>query len=507
MRIIVALALVSVLAAAQPAREIARLEASIAQHPEDVEERERLVTLYSRAAPGDEAAQEGRRKQILWLIENRPDWRSLAVSDFVLAATGPKRDPQGHEQAARLWRLQVEKPAASAQTLANAAYFFAIPDRGLARSFIDRAGAGPLPSRVRAILDMLDWLGATELDSNENIVRADAAKRKYEAFSEVDSSEDAVLLGRAGEFLLHQFAPALRGILDPQDAADLAGRWLTRARRLEPGNPLWATNLASSYLRQAQSALDPRARIALLKKGLDLAAPHQLGSFQNGLAQAEFDAGDDASAENNGIALVESSNPSDVFWGHTILGRIALVRGDVARARAHLLDSARIQIPQFIPGMALAQDLLEHGERDTVVQFLELCRAFWKNDRGFIDHFVPVIQRGGKPDLLAFYNNVAPQRPPKLPAPEVIAGAEPRWKPVAGAESYVVEWDVQQKNGGWLFDTDGTVRVIPTGATSAQIDEPRPIRWRVYAVSRRGAGAVTAWQIVHGDAGARHDLQ
>ncbi len=74
------------------------------------------------------------------------------------------------------------------------------------------------------------------------------------------------------------------------------------------------------------------------------------------------------------------------------------------------------------------------------------------------------------------------------------------WNEVDNAESYVVEWDASDDKG-WIFDREGTVRVIPTRGTSAIIDLTglTRVRWRVFAVPRIGqGGSACAWQEIDG---------
>jgi hypothetical protein len=91
----------------------------------------------------------------------------------------------------------------------------------------------------------------------------------------------------------------------------------------------------------------------------------------------------------------------------------------------------------------------------------------------------------------------------KLPAPAPIASGNAgtlEWSPVAGAESYVVQWD-QRDEKGWISDRDEhLVRVIPAHGTSVKLDPSLGetaagvIRWRVFAVSRSGPGATSDWR-------------
>src|SRR5579872_461535 len=335
MRIIVALALVPFLQAQSPREpNIARLEANLAQHPGNIADRERLIQLYydNPSAPIDNASRDARRRHVLWLIENHPDVPGLAGYFDVLERTGPKADPDGNAEASRLWREQIQKPGASPKILANAAWFFKISDRSQARTLIERASqidpADHQVARVRGMLDVLAWLGVTELQRNDVITAFDPNLRKSaastQALEEIESSQDAALVASAGQFLLQQFDPAFQAALDDQDPLELAERWVQKARQLEPGNAAWNTALATVHQRQAGASLDPHWKVQLLGKAEELAAGQQRLRIQSDLADAEFLAGDDQSAERDAIALLESSDPLAVYSAHTLLGRVAL---------------------------------------------------------------------------------------------------------------------------------------------------------------------------------------
>ncbi len=502
MRIIVALASVSILAAQSPREQnIARAEARVEKNPESPADRSVLLRLYvgPPQEPIQPADRDARRRHILWLIEHHPEANDLGSGYGVLEPDGLKADPEGFAQAERLWRDQIAKRDLAPKALANAAWFFKFSDRPLARALLDRAPGNPATEQMRGIFAVLDWLGATALDTFDVVSRADPALRKMDALDPVEGSRDAALVGGAGAFLLRETGPAVRDFADPADTAEIAARWLEKACALEPENEHWRSPLADALQRQANGATDPRVKVQFLSKAVDVANKNQRLRILGALADAEFLAAEDAAAERDANGMLQSADPDTIFSAHTLLGRLALDRGDVDAAKKHLLDSARSNGSPMLnnlgPKMTLAQELLDRGERDAVVQFLELCRAFWKNDRGFIDHFKPIVQNGGKPNLLTIYNPNRPLVPPPLPAPVLLDGSQPRWRPVPGAESYVVEWDVQ-KDGHWMSDPDGAVRVAPTRETTVKIDYSGPYRWRVFAVGRTGRGNSTNWRVV-----------
>jgi hypothetical protein len=101
--------------------------------------------------------------------------------------------------------------------------------------------------------------------------------------------------------------------------------------------------------------------------------------------------------------------PSDWNYGNAVqdanlvLGRIAVKEGHIDEAKQHLIAAGNSpgspQMNSFGPNVSLAKDLLEKGERDIAIQYLELCRRFWKNDRGRLDKWIQEIKDGKIPDF------------------------------------------------------------------------------------------------------------
>ena len=86
-----------------------------------------------------------------------------------------------------------------------------------------------------------------------------------------------------------------------------------------------------------------------------------------------------------------------------VLGRIAVRDGRLEDAKNYLLESGKSQgSPQmdtFGPNMSLAKDLLEKGERDTVLQYFELCRKFWTMDNNKLNDWSKEVKAGKSPDF------------------------------------------------------------------------------------------------------------
>lgn len=87
---------------------------------------------------------------------------------------------------------------------------------------------------------------------------------------------------------------------------------------------------------------------------------------------------------------------------HMVLGRIALKEGNVGDAIERLHAAARDNpgdpgMNSFGPNMSLANDLLEHGEREAVLQYFELCRRFWRSGHAHLDEWTATIKSGARP--------------------------------------------------------------------------------------------------------------
>jgi len=102
-----------------------------------------------------------------------------------------------------------------------------------------------------------------------------------------------------------------------------------------------------------------------------------------------------------------------VHHAHTVLGQVELARGNPAAAEIALLESGRTpgspQLNSFGPSMALAEELLDIGRSDAVVEYLELCKEFWcpagdespgvDRTRRTLDTWIFLVKDGRIPDF------------------------------------------------------------------------------------------------------------
>ena len=128
------------------------------------------------------------------------------------------------------------------------------------------------------------------------------------------------------------------------------------------------------------------------------------------LARTAFEARQWPKAESYANEALEAAKHGVFWWtgdavhqGNIVLGRLALAQGDVQAADHYLLAAGKapksMSLTTFGPGMALARDLLERGERDVAIEYLEECRALWTADRGKLAEWLALARAGLKPDF------------------------------------------------------------------------------------------------------------
>ena len=92
-----------------------------------------------------------------------------------------------------------------------------------------------------------------------------------------------------------------------------------------------------------------------------------------------------------------------IYLSNWTLGMVALEKRDINTAKEFLLKSGNTpgspQLNSFGPNMRLAKRLLEQGEYDVVLQFLNQIKKFWKGAM----HFTGLI-------LLQFMSEKVPEQ-------------------------------------------------------------------------------------------------
>jgi len=198
----------------------------------------------------------------------------------------------------------------------------------------------------------------------------------------------------------------------------LAKDLLEKASALDPSDAETTSSLAQSYDHERMESTSPENKAALAKKSLSLReralekTPGEQRFYELGpAAKSALEAGEPEKAKQYASELLESAPKFKNDWnygnalheGNIVLGRIALQRGDIARAKEHLLAAGQTpgspQLDSFGPNMTLAKELLEKGERDTVLNYLQSCAKFWKMSGDKLRTWSATIKGGGTPDF------------------------------------------------------------------------------------------------------------
>ncbi|HEX8501262.1 MAG TPA: hypothetical protein VF659_11825 [Pyrinomonadaceae bacterium] len=169
----------------------------------------------------------------------------------------------------------------------------------------------------------------------------------------------------------------------------------TQPQATQPAAPKTAAEALARYERAFAAAADPRQKFFLLTK----------------LAATAVEAGEAERAKAYARDLLARAPEMRQDWnygnavhvGNLVLGRVALAAGDAAEAKRLLLEAGNTpgspQLNSFGPNMRLAKELLEKGERDAVVRYLDAVARFWKAKTNRIDDWKAAIARGETPDF------------------------------------------------------------------------------------------------------------
>jgi len=202
-----------------------------------------------------------------------------------------------------------------------------------------------------------------------------------------------------------------------QEDPQLAIQILNHAQSLDQEEPDWAEQLGQlhrldsfeSMLRDG--ARDPEAdkrALAQFELAYELSDELRRGYLLTDLGASAFHAGNIEKAAAYAEEMLEV-NVDDwnygnrIHYGNLTLGQIALLEGNIEEAKSRLVAAGETpgspQLNSFGPDMTLAQELLEHGEAEVVLEYLSLCLKFWELDRGDLERWIAQIKDGTTPDF------------------------------------------------------------------------------------------------------------
>ncbi len=189
---------------------------------------------------------------------------------------------------------------------------------------------------------------------------------------------------------------------DPVEADQL----IHRISEKEPNNREWAGELAQLYRMfgipgeriddPAQRAAEEYKRVLALTR--NTAAREALAGD---MADAAFKLGDFAGAAELAKIYLRGNDRTAPQRANTILGRVAMRSGNVPGAKQYLLDSSKPDAEKDVslagPSMVLAKELLEQGEREVVLQYLDNCLSLWPRGENVLQLWMAEIKNGRTP--------------------------------------------------------------------------------------------------------------
>jgi hypothetical protein len=176
----------------------------------------------------------------------------------------------------------------------------------------------------------------------------------------------------------------------------------------EPGNREWPSELAQLYRMFGIPGLqmeDPAQRATeAYKRVLALTSnPVARETLAGDMAEAAFKVGDFKGAAALAKIHLVGRDRTAPQRANTILGRVAIRTGDLAEARRFLLDSSDPKAEDDVslagPSMVLAKELLEEGDRDSVIQYLTNCITLWPRGENVLQLWIGDIERGKTPNF------------------------------------------------------------------------------------------------------------
>ena len=162
-------------------------------------------------------------------------------------------------------------------------------------------------------------------------------------------------------------------------------------------------------LIEIASTRDSHEKHAKLKDFIRDVDPYGRFSVLPLAAKAAFEAKDFTLANLYANELIQLSAQYEDDWnfgnaihdGNMVLGRLAAKDGKINLAVKYLHSAGSTpgspQLNSFGPNMSLANDLLELGETESVIEYFEMCKRFWKMEDGRLDSWAASIKGGGTP--------------------------------------------------------------------------------------------------------------
>ena len=165
-----------------------------------------------------------------------------------------------------------------------------------------------------------------------------------------------------------------------------------QARRADAGK-------RKELFRQSISYLRPTRNILADASDRDEHSQYRYAKVLRLMAEAMLESGSELGEVKGAAQELLANNTRTNSWNHgnvtydahVLLGQVALRQDNMDAAKRHLIAAGKTkgspQLNSFGPRFTFAREMVEKGERDTVIEFLDLVGLFWgKAYGGFEDH-------------------------------------------------------------------------------------------------------------------------
>jgi hypothetical protein len=225
---------------------------------------------------------------------------------------------------------------------------------------------------------LLPSVSTNDLDDCETKLKADPQYLMHLLAKDRDMAEALI---RAGQ----KRRPASR--LWSQDVQTLFAVDLFTGKSLQGKERIAHFKYSLEYLQESYNVA-----VEALKKAPDERLQEVLLSLQIDLALAALEAGETELAKKHAAETLHKNTDSQnwnygniIHNANQILGRVALREGKLADAKTYLLKAGATpgspQLNSFGPQMQLPRELLEKGQEETVLHYLDLVSKFWASDK------------------------------------------------------------------------------------------------------------------------------
>ncbi len=418
---------------------------------------------------GQDAIVAARRPYILWLIAHHPEHELAGALEARIFPTSldPLPDPAGYARARALWLAKTSSADVSAAVLGNAARFLEGADKPLAETMLVRAqAAAPAPQWSRRLGELYARAIIGSNAFRVVNVRAFSVAEAHSAFAQdarrkLAGANDDVLLAAAGRYLtvnanrarldfdqnalgrtyleraleLNPTSIEARSLLASLRAGDrnrrLRAAVRTReielaggdvARKERAGDPLTREEMKklAEYEYRAVSSLPEPDRFAFLPELADTNYMSAEALAYTDHDQPRADAAYERSRKyaEEALALAptfrnDAGYGTAIYRANVALGTHALREGNVKTAVRYMMEAVKAPASEEIAYTGaplegrLVTYLLESGERQSVVEFLDRAAQLRARDRERLLEDAAAIREGRMP--IAYQHMVSRQ--------------------------------------------------------------------------------------------------